>query len=158
MENPIKMDDLGVPLFSETSILIYNHLYNEIIRRRFLVLNSEKHRQGTNFSLSCISANQLRNRMKGSATYHTLKLEPESNTLHSTQRKKQQISDVCAAPRWAGDSIRGRKRPSAKHRLKSNPKSRGMGLFHGISSIKVHEPTPSRWPCKILLWHVTGSC
>ena len=38
MENPIKMDDLGVPLFSETSILIYNHLYNKIISRRFLVL------------------------------------------------------------------------------------------------------------------------
>ena len=26
MENPIKMDDLGVPLFSETSIYIYNHI------------------------------------------------------------------------------------------------------------------------------------
>ena len=25
MENPIKMDDLGVPLFSETSIYIYIH-------------------------------------------------------------------------------------------------------------------------------------
>ena len=27
MENPIKMDDLGVPLFSETSINIYIHIY-----------------------------------------------------------------------------------------------------------------------------------
>ena len=27
MENPIKMDDLGVPLFSETSIYIYIHIY-----------------------------------------------------------------------------------------------------------------------------------
>ena len=27
MENPIKMDDLGVPLFSETSIYIYTHMY-----------------------------------------------------------------------------------------------------------------------------------
>ena len=25
MENPIKMDDLGVPLFLETSILLYNY-------------------------------------------------------------------------------------------------------------------------------------
>ena len=27
MENPIKMDDLGVPLFLETSIYIYIHIY-----------------------------------------------------------------------------------------------------------------------------------
>ena len=27
MENPIKMDDLGVPLFSETSIYIYIYIY-----------------------------------------------------------------------------------------------------------------------------------
>ena len=27
MENPIKMDDLGVPLFSETSILVYPYFY-----------------------------------------------------------------------------------------------------------------------------------
>ena len=26
MENPIKMDDLGVPLFSETSIYLYIHI------------------------------------------------------------------------------------------------------------------------------------
>ena len=28
MENPIKMDDLGVPLFSETSIYILNRVLN----------------------------------------------------------------------------------------------------------------------------------
>ena len=27
MENPIKMDDLGVPLFLETSIYIYTYIY-----------------------------------------------------------------------------------------------------------------------------------
>ena len=27
MENPIKMDDLGVPLFSETSIYIYIYIH-----------------------------------------------------------------------------------------------------------------------------------
>ena len=27
MENPVKMDDLGVPLFSETSIFIYYTVY-----------------------------------------------------------------------------------------------------------------------------------
>ena len=29
MENPIKMDDLGVPLFSETSIYIYIYIFME---------------------------------------------------------------------------------------------------------------------------------
>ena len=29
MENPIKMDDLGVPLFSETSI--YSHVHVEVL-------------------------------------------------------------------------------------------------------------------------------
>ncbi len=30
MENPIKMDDLGVPLFLETPIYIYIILYNYV--------------------------------------------------------------------------------------------------------------------------------
>ena len=31
MENPIKMDDLGVPLFWETSICIYIYMYTYIV-------------------------------------------------------------------------------------------------------------------------------
>ena len=34
MENPIKMDDLGVPLFSEASIYIYTHIYNLVVAKR----------------------------------------------------------------------------------------------------------------------------
>ena len=31
MENPIKIDDLGVPLFSETSIYIYTYFFDMVL-------------------------------------------------------------------------------------------------------------------------------
>ena len=33
MENPIKIDDLGVPLFSETSIYIYRYVRYKMLRQ-----------------------------------------------------------------------------------------------------------------------------
>ena len=39
VENPIKMDDLGVPLFSETSIYIYIcWMYNQYIKHVYKYL------------------------------------------------------------------------------------------------------------------------
>ena len=42
MENPIKMDDLGVPLFSETPILEFHILKGAMISMFFLWSHSQK--------------------------------------------------------------------------------------------------------------------
>ena len=51
MENPIKMDDLGVPLFSETSILMYRIPSSELT---YPTLGSwENHVQGPQVVAAC---------------------------------------------------------------------------------------------------------
>ena len=41
MEHPIKIDDLGVPLFQETTIYMYIHIYTCIIKTQNLSTNGK---------------------------------------------------------------------------------------------------------------------